>query len=1065
MNRFTAILQSLWCRLHVSTTCTLGIAGLLAGASAAQDFSRVPGEVISYLESPERNSNGTVPDPSRVYLSSPSLTIAANGDYFVSHDLFGDGAPQNQSKVFRSTDRGITWTEQATINDAFASTLFFNPSDGALYLWGYREYHTNGNADVLIRKSMDNGVTWTTPTNSSNGLLLDTNLYGQSNTPTVYNGRLWIALAGKRVMSAPVGSNLLLASSWIASDSANTNGAPWGSNLSITEAQVVASPQHGVAVLPKVDGYPNAIVIRATSDPAHVVNIPAAADYIDLPGGEKKFAAQYDPVSSKYYIVSNPVLPAHADDPEIGDHPELIRNTAALLSSKDLRNWDVEQIFLYTPNIDRSLGPGLGMFGEAFQYMNFVVDGDDLAIVSRTAFDIDGDASQAGANLPPKGHDSNLITFHRIEDFRTAAPTHTLALATGSRVVRRESTQHMDAPLGNFHLGNSFDGAPLNQPNGIAQDTNGEVYIREQGGRILRFDALGNFIATAATLPNELSFTSGPLEISQPAEGERSWVRGNAGTWEELTNWYYWGRPDTNSEIGTLGSAVSSDTTITMSKNYTFKGLRFRSSNSYLIDGPGEITIEADSGNGVLDVQQGVHRIANPVTLYSDADLMVAAGARLFFKDTLNLSGKTLRITGQGQRNIDGTFLMLGGTLVTDGRNQVSFSSTTTANLNGTLEFAPYDGASVALGATHLLFNGITNVTSTFTNVKMPVLVGTLGWNTTDLYVNGSVTVIDVPNPTWNKNSNSNWEDSGNWVDHGVPNSKQEVADFADVITANRTVAMNSNYSLKGLRFRDSSHSYLINGAGAITIDADTGNGIIEVVAGNHQILNPLTLASNTDWIVASGGRLLFKDALHLNGMVLSASGAGNRNIDQAFTMNGGTLETDGQSPITFTAASNTTLNGTLRLAIAEDVQLVPGTNFDLINGNEFLDGVFNEVELPVLRGGLEWDTSLLYATGVVSVGGLTGDYNFDGRVDAADYTVWRDSLGSPLAQADGNRNGIVDEADYAVWRDNFGGSNGGGNAGSIVVPEPSTLMLIAVGATMLPLNWLYPRGFVASNE
>ena len=54
----------------------------------------------------------------------------------------------------------------------------------------------------------------------------------------------------------------------------------------------------------------------------------------------------------------------------------------------------------------------------------------------------------------------------------------------------------------------------------------------------------------------------------------------------------------------------------------------------------------------------------------------------------------------------------------------------------------------------------------------------------------------------------------------------------------------------------------------------------------------------------------------------------------------------------------------------------------------------------------------------------LPGDYNLNGVVDAADYTVWRDTLGSnvaPFSGADGDGGGIVDQADYDVWRDHFG--------------------------------------------
>ncbi len=58
----------------------------------------------------------------------------------------------------------------------------------------------------------------------------------------------------------------------------------------------------------------------------------------------------------------------------------------------------------------------------------------------------------------------------------------------------------------------------------------------------------------------------------------------------------------------------------------------------------------------------------------------------------------------------------------------------------------------------------------------------------------------------------------------------------------------------------------------------------------------------------------------------------------------------------------------------------------------------------------------------VYFAGGLAGDFNVDGVVDAADYTVYRDTLGSTTQlAADASRNGIVDAADYAVWRANFG--------------------------------------------
>ncbi|MEM9185130.1 MAG: hypothetical protein AAGB00_01385 [Planctomycetota bacterium] len=92
-----------------------------------------------------------------------------------------------------------------------------------------------------------------------------------------------------------------------------------------------------------------------------------------------------------------------------------------------------------------------------------------------------------------------------------------------------------------------------------------------------------------------------------------------------------------------------------------------------------------------------------------------------------------------------------------------------------------------------------------------------------------------------------------------------------------------------------------------------------------------------------------------------------------------------------------------------------------------------------------------------VTPGDLVGDYNSDGIVNAADYTIWRDTLGSDTdlrANGDdtGDSMGVIDAADYIAWRNNFGEMSGQGVGQVVLAPEPaSATALVCLIVTVIP--------------
>ena len=365
----------------------------------AQETSTPPGVVVNHICK-----------ESGKYIGSPSLCVLPDGSYIASHDEFGPRSSEfrsAQTLIFQSKDRGITWIKIAQIDGQFWSNLFFH--NGSLYLMGTNKHHGN----LIIRKSNDGGLTWTVPFLKSNGLILEGE-YHTAPMPMVYHkGRIWRAVEyatapmsdwGKRysamVVSAPVDADLLNADSW-----QRTNFLPYDSTYlnghfnGWLEGNVVVNLESTVVDILRVDvsaGMEEQAAIVRISEDGKNASFDPNTDFIQLPGGSKKFTIRYDEISKRYWMLSNFITSEYRSW-----YPAGVRNKQALCSSPDLKEWTVHQIILEHPDSKK----------HGFQYVDWQFDGDDIIFISRTAYDDE----QGGAN---NSHDANFLTFHRINDFR-----------------------------------------------------------------------------------------------------------------------------------------------------------------------------------------------------------------------------------------------------------------------------------------------------------------------------------------------------------------------------------------------------------------------------------------------------------------------------------------------------------------------------------------------------------------------------------------------------------------------------------------------------------------------
>lgn len=342
----------------------------------------------------------------RENVQSPAIARGTDGA-LLSFFRYVSQTNTAQGLLYASQDDGETWGLRASFDQGIYGPALF-VLDNTLYMLCS---NTSDPQKLLLKKSMDHGVSWTdyTLVTSSNSiqagcgseLIKDGILYYCFRD----NGRLCTA-------SCPVTNDITVSANWIITSPQNFPSQPAvsGTRNNWNEPNCVEGPDGRVWVIArvdKVDAGDVAAVLKVSTDrqTLEFTNQYPAPGYetgfIQAPwAGSSKFHIVYDSVSERYLVLSNPYLGAPSENSR---HP-FVRNVLALYETEDLKNYELVKTLI---NDDCYESWPLSSWYTGFQYPAFIVDGSTLKYVSRTAY-----------NSFCNYHDANYATYHELENFR-----------------------------------------------------------------------------------------------------------------------------------------------------------------------------------------------------------------------------------------------------------------------------------------------------------------------------------------------------------------------------------------------------------------------------------------------------------------------------------------------------------------------------------------------------------------------------------------------------------------------------------------------------------------------
>jgi hypothetical protein len=311
--------------------------------------------------------------------------------------------------------------------------------------------------------------------------------------------------------------------------------------------------------------------------------------------------------------------------------------------------------------------------------------------------------------------------------------------------------------------------------------------------------------------------------------------------------------------------------------------------------------------------------------------------------------------------------------------------------------------------------------------------------------------------------ASSNWATTTNWSAAGTP-SVLWVTNAQNVSGSPQEAVVSADSTVWELNVGG-------NGAATMTVRVQSGSRLttfsgVNLGEGGQVRLQNATLDAH--FVDIRGGMLTGSGTVvtgsgpipgqveNLGGTVAPGDGVGTLNILGRFSNgSGGTLAMEvgglmpgsGHDQLVVTGAA--ALSGTLSVSLVNAGSFTPaiGNMFTLLTASEGVGGEFADLMLPL---GFNWRVD--YEPNTVNlVVGIPGDYSDDGMVDAADYTLWRNAVGTTNRDFDGDGSGIVDAGDYLVWKNHYGQMASGAGVGDLSnVPEPASMLLGLIVAAWL---------------